>query len=388
MSQPNEVLKQEAETALIQDYVFFSVLSLVSYEYVITLDREIAAVWRRKFTVTSLLLLAVRWLMVLGLILQVAQPGDSQAWCTPGHILNVLIYLAVTVLISVFSALRVYALWQGSRMKYAFPAIVLALGMIPVGTNIFNWARSSITFVETPQVTGCFDSTNIPPKLSMELLFLTRCSLIASDILVLILTWVKSLAQWRAMRRLKLGSSVSTVLLRDGSLYFLALLGVSILQLLTYSSRLEDTGTYAIVFIQSLPPLLVQRFILNLRQLGPATEASEPGFGAQHVSRLSLRFGVPSDFLGNIGESLDHGQSEHIEEHYGDDDRCVADDQRDRLEEGLAQHSGPLIVHLEEPTEADIASVLRSTERANKEDDVCLTAFPREAVLGPYLAAD
>lgn len=38
----------------------------------------------------------------------------------------------------VFSALRVYALWQGSRMRYVFLAIVLILGVVPVGTNIVH----------------------------------------------------------------------------------------------------------------------------------------------------------------------------------------------------------------------------------------------------------
>lgn len=38
---------------------------MVVYEYLITLDREVAAVWKRKFTATSMLLLSVRWVMLL-----------------------------------------------------------------------------------------------------------------------------------------------------------------------------------------------------------------------------------------------------------------------------------------------------------------------------------
>lgn len=47
-------------------------------------------------------------------------------------------------------------------------------------------------------------------------LYLTRCSLIIADIIVLVLMWIKSFEQFKEMRRLKLGSSISGVLLRDG----------------------------------------------------------------------------------------------------------------------------------------------------------------------------
>lgn len=54
-------------------------------------------------------------------------------------------------------------------------------------------------------------------------LYFTRSSLIAADIVVLALTWVKSFEQFREMQRLKLklGSSISAVLLRDGMHTFL-----------------------------------------------------------------------------------------------------------------------------------------------------------------------
>ncbi|EKM60191.1 uncharacterized protein PHACADRAFT_85378, partial [Phanerochaete carnosa HHB-10118-sp] len=145
----------------------------------------------------------------------------SATRCRPSYALTMLIYLMGTVLISMFSALRVYALWQGSQMKYVFPTAVFVLGAIPVGTNIYNWMRTSIIYSETPPSLGCNEYTNVQPKLNTEcvllhMLIFTRSSLIASDVLVLVLTWIKSYPHWREMRRLKLSSSVSTVLLRDG----------------------------------------------------------------------------------------------------------------------------------------------------------------------------
>lgn len=39
------------------------------YEYVITLDLEVATVWKRSFTLPSLLLITTRWNMFLGALL-------------------------------------------------------------------------------------------------------------------------------------------------------------------------------------------------------------------------------------------------------------------------------------------------------------------------------
>ena len=53
--------------------------------------------------------------------------------------------------------------------------------------------------------------------------------------------------------------------------------------------------------------------MLNLRQLNN-TDNTETNSDAQHFSRFSIDFRVPSSLLSNIGEPLDHSQSERIHE--------------------------------------------------------------------------
>ena len=50
--------------------------------------------------------------------------------------------------------------------------------------------------------------------------------------------------------------------------------------------------------------------MLNLRQSNKSERPSSVDSRARHFSRFSVSFRMPSDFLGNIGEPLDHGQSE------------------------------------------------------------------------------
>ena len=53
--------------------------------------------------------------------------------------------------------------------------------------------------------------------------------------------------------------------------------------------------------------------MLNLRQLNKA-DNTETNSDAQHFSRFSIDFRVPSDLLGNIGEPLDYSQSGQLQE--------------------------------------------------------------------------
>lgn len=44
-------------------------IALVVYEYIITFDQEVVAVWKRRWNATSGLLISIRWVMVFSQIL-------------------------------------------------------------------------------------------------------------------------------------------------------------------------------------------------------------------------------------------------------------------------------------------------------------------------------
>ncbi|GJE98347.1 hypothetical protein PsYK624_145750 [Phanerochaete sordida] len=284
------------QAILDQSYIACATSCLIFYEYLITLDQEVAVVWKKRFTVTSLLILCTRWLMVLDQILSLTPQNGS--WCSSFHALGTLMYMGIVVLVSLMASLRVYALWRGSLVGYASALSIVILGAgIPIGTNIFGWTRTITMQVQfTPSSSVCNSIMEISPRLDNDIL--------ASDVLLLVLTWIKSFRQFRDVRRLGLGGSIATVLLRDGTLYFITLLVVNVLQIVTFSSGFPNASDVD-AFVQAMPPLLVQRFMLNLRQLDKVNE--ESAVNAQHSSRFSLSFRAPSTLIGNIGEPLDHG---------------------------------------------------------------------------------
>ncbi|GJE98324.1 hypothetical protein PsYK624_145520 [Phanerochaete sordida] len=164
MSQPDDSLAQELYDILTGNYVNCAMMCLVVYEFVITFDQEIAVGWRRKFTATSLLLLSTRWLMVLGPIVTFVPVGPTG--CTKIYAFIELTFMGAVAVVSIFSALRVYALWQGSRARWPFAFTVLLLGLVPVWTNIYGWTRTSVEYAELPILSTCATWTTVPTGLN------------------------------------------------------------------------------------------------------------------------------------------------------------------------------------------------------------------------------
>ncbi|GJE94681.1 hypothetical protein PsYK624_108520 [Phanerochaete sordida] len=130
-------------------------------------------------------------------------------------------------------------------------------------------------------------------------------------------TWMKTYRQLREARRLHMSLSLSTCLFRDGTIYFLAILILQILRL--FFSMTAMTGSSAInTLILTLPQILIQRFLMNLRHISQPVElVSSSGAGADMPS--FVRFGVPSNRIGNIGECLADSPRDDWSEEYMDD---------------------------------------------------------------------
>lgn len=281
---------------------------LVAYEYIVTFDQEVNSVWARPPSATSVLLVTTRWVMVLNQIINwVPFSQSSTGSCRVIDAVSFSVFFAAMIQMALFSGLRVYALWRDSRLAWVFLAFVFASSSVPIGTNIFQLSRTSAVYEGSPFY-DCIFPVDISDRLNRTLLILTRTSALVADLTVLILTWAKTFQHWRQLRRLKIGTSVSSLLLRDGTFYFLALVAINIAQ--TFSlGAISTSGTWSDItalFLQAMPSLLAQRFMLNLRQFSQPEQQPGADASAVRFSRFSVNFRVPSDLLGDIGGSLEH----------------------------------------------------------------------------------
>ncbi|TCD64592.1 hypothetical protein EIP91_003888 [Steccherinum ochraceum] len=125
---------------------------------------------------------------------------------------------------------------------------------------------------------------------------MARSIALATDALVLILTWMKTANIWREIRKIKGPVTVSMLLLRDGSTYF----GMSlILNLVALVSNLHQTTVNEKQFVLILDVVsanLLARFMLDLRSV------NEQG-SSKGRTMSSINFNIQS-LGGNIGAPL------------------------------------------------------------------------------------
>ncbi|EKM56463.1 uncharacterized protein PHACADRAFT_207695 [Phanerochaete carnosa HHB-10118-sp] len=318
-----------------QSYADVAMTAIVVFEYLVTFDQELTCVWQRKFSATSVLLLTTRWVMIINQAI-VWMPSTPKTKCSPLSISEknrspnspADAHFIPSKRIALFAAFRVYALWYDWKYKHFLLAVVLTLGFVPVATNIFGWANIVLTY-QGPLLDGCAAYINTSDELNMmcvtngpilaaltltavstersAVLQLTRSSALACDIIVLIATWLRTFSQWREARQLHIHLPASTLLLRDGTIYFIALLAMNIAQMATFWDA-SINANIANVPLTSMPNVLVNRFLINLRQLSQPTD---PSATLMTLDTSALTFAMPaSEALGNIGESLEYGTAD------------------------------------------------------------------------------
>ncbi|KIK50962.1 hypothetical protein GYMLUDRAFT_50871 [Collybiopsis luxurians FD-317 M1] len=151
-------------------------------------------------------------------------------------------------------------------------------------------------------------------KVELSIPFIT----LAFDIFIFGLTLRKTFKHAIAMRRLR-ESSVTQVIVRDGSIYFLIMLVVAIFNAIAYSINLLTASVIATFFdlisqfANILPNILIGRLVLNLHSFSDPEEVSRFSQSAEGQHYSGLKFATNS-FLGNIGAPLDGGVMEDLDE--------------------------------------------------------------------------
>ncbi|KAI0086731.1 hypothetical protein BDY19DRAFT_907923 [Irpex rosettiformis] len=262
----------------------------------ITLSQEADAIWGRKWSMMTWLYAFTRY---NGVLLSIATflPISSLESCKAGQYIIDILDATQFFCLASFSALRVYALMDG---KILVTGIVLFLNLVPVGTNLVSGILCVGFNPQPHNGTQFFYATRV---IVMDISLGTRISVIIGDVLVLIVTWSKTAKSYYEARQLRIKSPLATLLFRDGTFYFVVLLIINVLQVIGNNIPSLFTMQVSAPFFDTLPPLIVCRFILNLRQVKPAGSSWISGNQSG-----SLRF------VGNAGEPLRFGADEEPEE--------------------------------------------------------------------------
>ncbi|KZT08757.1 uncharacterized protein LAESUDRAFT_723688 [Laetiporus sulphureus 93-53] len=105
------------------------------------------------------------------------------------------------------------------------------------------------------------------------------------------------------VRKLRFKGSITTVLMRDGTLYFMALLLLNILEIVikVHYENSQNAASWVSVFLPPISSILISRFILNLRQLSlGSVDLNTISHSTQNTPD------IPSRLVGNFGADVQH----------------------------------------------------------------------------------
>ncbi|KAJ2991220.1 hypothetical protein NUW54_g8256 [Trametes sanguinea] len=315
----------------VEEYCDIAAFALIFFEYIITIDREIASIWNRKLTGATVLFIfkqvsrtievsAIhRWPAVsLGREVAICPAELSTKHllrsrlcsCKVVNILAMMFELLPYFVWLSFSTLRVYAI---SRQNWRIALLVAVPGCMPLASNIYLYTQGSTANYPLP--IGCVWLNSIPANIdnrsakpATAVLIATRTSAILTDVLVLITTWWQTYSLRRLAVQANMQVSLATLLVRDGTIYFLVLLAMN-----TFHIAFSLTGrfTYTITFEEPLTTILISRFLLNLREASMSTgqlsiDMSEPSFIRRPPQEEEGALNVVASFIAPLGAFLDH----------------------------------------------------------------------------------
>lgn len=209
-------------------------------------------------------------------------------------------------------ALRTHAV---SSANWYLVLPVLLLGLVPVGTNLYTIV--AFPRIWMPQLQQCIQSVTISSEKNEALLIATRISVVFSDILVVGATWYYLLIHRpAALAHTQLFSMVlvskphlPTLVLRDGTLYFLAISLLNVYLLVWSQSALRVDGITSLINV--LSSILAGRFLLHIRSAASRRNASSgsqysDSQSAADTASLETRSWISSvEFIVDIGDDND-----------------------------------------------------------------------------------
>ncbi|KAI0700803.1 hypothetical protein C8T65DRAFT_741919 [Cerioporus squamosus] len=201
------------ETAfMVEDLTSVSAAVLLSYEYLIMLSAEVQLFWKLPVTGSSVIFVINRYLPLLVIWYTGPFPYPTYlegcvATVWSKSIIEYLQYFPWAA----FSALRVYAL---GNQNWWIASFVFLLSSLPA---ICHYIRTHWLYVYLNPAYG--------------LLLVDYAGPVLSDLLVLAITWRATYRSRRAIADLGGRLSLSQVIFRDGTLYFMTLLALKTLHL-------------------------------------------------------------------------------------------------------------------------------------------------------------
>jgi len=268
-------------------YMYTAFAVIIFYDHLLYLDQEVSLFWRKKLFTSSVIFILNRYfLLVYGVICLLQIPLWTTAMgCEATNLALYITNIILFVVTAMFSALRVYAISSGDK---AIAFAVLIIGIIPAIINLYTTVQQSYAYVG---VDGFCSRTRFYTIEAANTLDVVACACaVLSDLIVIIITWCRTYGLWRHTSRGKTAAtSLVNLVLGGGTLYFLTLLLVNVLELVITRSWVNSSSAsvaYTSYMLVPISSVLISHFIIDLQQTSSKdTTTLEPRCGSRTTSQ-------------------------------------------------------------------------------------------------------
>ncbi|KAJ3556554.1 hypothetical protein NM688_g1966 [Phlebia brevispora] len=305
-------------------------ITLASYEYILLFREEVDFLLKHKQSGVTWVFLANRYIMMAQCLMMIV-PSNRESRCSAKSYVegtdicdrctNRPLFDAVTAIgllpaaiTAIFGALRVFALLDRA---YIMAILTLTLGLVPVVTNFYFLGKTTLVVVEDLVLgLSCYADYSISDAATLYIMtpslgLATRLSVVIADLIIIAVTWRQTHQHLRQIMDSEAPRSVGATVLQDGSVYFIALLVLNVIQLLVDTIPAFEGANPVFNITAVMSPILISRFLINLRRAGTTSRFhvnSSLKDDTVVTTFLDARYGAST---GGLFTSIDHW-GEHL----------------------------------------------------------------------------
>lgn len=245
------------------------IITVISYEYLLQLEKEITFVWGRPWSVMTSLYLAVRYFGILIAMICACWGGlvyIPKSSCYGVFLLmewGISIYYGLTKVVLVW---RLYALYNRSKLiLYVLLGLFVPVVAIYISVDVFLWSRPSAIstqeIVVTSKIKYCTAFFHIGPMPAIY----TSIPVICYDIFMVVLALVVLGKHMKERKELRLRPNTYVVLIvRYHALYFVLNLATQIFMVILWANLPSIVMDFVLLFNDTVPFILAPRLIISI----------------------------------------------------------------------------------------------------------------------------
>ncbi|KAI0786250.1 hypothetical protein C8Q75DRAFT_772935 [Abortiporus biennis] len=272
-------------------YLVFSSITLLLYDIALTFDQEVEYIWKRKFNLASYVFILNRYLGALGacmgiLVNSVLHGSDIN--CIVANDVWLIMNVLTLITTYVFFIIRIWAIWNWFTLIMLIPP---AISCFAAFTGLLAMTRFSFVTEDAIMIYGgCHWWWNGTEATLKSLAIILQITTLWSGAIVVVATFAKTFGTWKAAKQVGIRSPITSLIIRDGSIYSLVLFLSIIPDIVIDFHKMfgvNVVGSLGLTFAT----ISISRFILDLRSaVTTPTDGIESGSLLDSVRVQTMEF--------------------------------------------------------------------------------------------------